>query len=1075
MGGKGLWIWDRGCLVYSCRPRGRIGRDRDTLARFIPESRPRRRRYTYRMSDSNLVRFSRDGDQFHYLWAARRCLALLLPASGLVAVTIEGASTHETEPRNAIIAGDALIDVGEYFGSERIEDATRVHYIQLKHSTAHPTDPWLPSGMENTVKGFAARYKALIQQLGPDQTAQKVHFSFVSNRPISKTFAETVSDAASGTAPRHPNDLKKLETFTGLSGRELGAFCELLHLDGGEDAYWIQRYILDHEVSGYLPDADRDAPIKLKELVTRKALSESARDRSITKIDVSRALGADESLLFPAPCLIKPDTTTIVREQEADLVGEIVRAARQSIIIYADAGVGKSVFATHIAGKLPDGSCCVVYDCFGDGQYRNPSAFRHRCKDGLVQIANELASRTLCHPLIPTSHADASAYVKAFLHRLKQASTCLRAQWADAVLCVVVDAADNAEIAAQEYQEGYSFIRILLREELPEGVCVVALCRPHRVALLNPPPETRTCELRPFSRVETATHLRHVFPNATERDVDEFHRLSSHNPHIQATALSRKMLLSGILRSLGPDPTTIGDTLQRLLDRAIADLRDKAGSIEGAQIDRICAGLALLRPLIPIGVLAKIANVHESAVRSFAFDLGRPLVVTGSSIQFFDEPAETWFRERFKPSPTQLATFLDILKPIATNSAYVAAVLPQLLLEANQLSTLVELALSSAGLPDSSPIERRDVELQRLQFALRATLRARQYNDAAKLAFKAAVEFAGEDRQEKLLQENTDLGSVLLDPDRIQELVSRRTFGSGWIGSHHAYEAGLMSGRAELRGDARSRLRMAHEWVMNWSKLSADEREKEPLSDRDIAEMAWAQCNVHGPQACAAELRSWTPREVSFRSGRLIARRLIDHARYSDLDRLAFAADNNLCLILALVMELQEVHRHLPAQVVARALRLLRSSRVNLNDHGARPWEYEGTALHAVTALVEAAIEVGVGRRAELASILARYLPPSPPHSLASRFGGGHRFVRAYALEATLANRALEPIDLAHPELRKQMESRRGELHTAEFREFDEMIGPLLPWYVLWARTSHITAIARRSVRGNRCHPSGFD
>lgn len=48
------------------------------------------------MSDTNLVRPSRDGDQFHYFWAARRCLLLLSPNASLKAVTIKGSSLSET-------------------------------------------------------------------------------------------------------------------------------------------------------------------------------------------------------------------------------------------------------------------------------------------------------------------------------------------------------------------------------------------------------------------------------------------------------------------------------------------------------------------------------------------------------------------------------------------------------------------------------------------------------------------------------------------------------------------------------------------------------------------------------------------------------------------------------------------------------------------------------------------------------------------------------------------------------------------------------------------------------------------
>ena len=81
------------------------------------------------MPGNDLVRPSRDGDQFHYHWAARQCLELLSGTSDLVAVTIEGASSlevlgeaHRTREASAsgpiVEAGEELIDVGLYFGDE---------------------------------------------------------------------------------------------------------------------------------------------------------------------------------------------------------------------------------------------------------------------------------------------------------------------------------------------------------------------------------------------------------------------------------------------------------------------------------------------------------------------------------------------------------------------------------------------------------------------------------------------------------------------------------------------------------------------------------------------------------------------------------------------------------------------------------------------------------------------------------------------------------------------------------------------------------------------------------------------
>src|SRR5439155_7482359 len=122
---------------------------------------------------------------------------------------------------------------------------------------------------------------------------------------VSTNFLETVHDAAEGIPTRHAEDLQKLERFTGFRGTELAAFSKLLRLEGNQESLWDQRNMLAQEFSYYLPDADLDAPVALKELVTKKALSASAENPAITRMDVLRALKTDESRLFPASCLIK--------------------------------------------------------------------------------------------------------------------------------------------------------------------------------------------------------------------------------------------------------------------------------------------------------------------------------------------------------------------------------------------------------------------------------------------------------------------------------------------------------------------------------------------------------------------------------------------------------------------------------------------------------------------------------------------------------------------------------------------------------------------------------------------------
>jgi hypothetical protein len=570
--------------------------------------------------------------------------------------------------------------------------------------------------------------------------------------------------------------------------------------------------------------------------------------------------------------------------------------------------------------------------------------------------------------------------------------------------------------------------------------------------MLDPPPAAICVELKPFTTAETAANLLQYFPDASIPDVAEFHRLSSENPRVQAISLSSGRTLDEILRNLGPNPTTVEDTIERLLESAVAKVRDAAGSIERSHIDRICTGLAVLRPLIPIFVLADLAGVEPAAIKSFALDLHRPLLVTGDSIQFLDEPAETWFQRRFKPNRAEMGEFIEKLMPLAASSAYVASVLPALLLEACRFAELVDLALSSKGLPESNPIERRDVELQRLQFALKAALREKRYLDATKLALKAGAESAGDRRQRSLLQQNTDLAARFVSVHGIQEIVSRRSLISSWMGSHNAYEAGLMSGRSELHGEARSKLRMAHDWLRNWLRLPEEQKRHENIADADLAEMAAAHFNIHGPMQCAEYLRNWRPREVSFRAGRILAARFIDAGRYEDLEKLAVAAGNDLYLVLGIAIELKTVQRNLSTAVAERTLRLVLNRRVHIEFTDR--FGLGGVLIEAVTALLVTCVHLHIGDNQQLSSILTRYLPNTPPQGLSSHFTE-HRFpyLRAYSLRSALDGECLAMTDLAYSDLRDRLQNKRADQGSQEIREFEETIGVLLPWHRLWADT----------------------
>ncbi|MBW4054582.1 MAG: hypothetical protein HIU83_04125 [Proteobacteria bacterium] len=118
-----------------------------------------------------------------------------------------------------------------------------------------------------------------------------------------------------------------------------------------------------------------------------------------------------------------------------------------------------------------------------------------------------------------------------------------------------------------------------------------------------------------------------------------------------------------------------------------------------------------------------------------------------------------------------------------------------------------------------------------------------------------------------------------------------------------------------------------------------------------------------------------------------------------------------------------------------------------------KSFHHEEMVIQAITSLVESAYSYRLRDNIILASILARYLPDEPPHGLTSRHSGQRfSFLRAYALSAALNGCDLLLIDLARPEIRKQLEDTKSLHDSRDIHEFKENVGALLPWHKLWAK-----------------------
>lgn len=989
--------------------------------------------------ESEKVTYSRKGDVFHYRWAARRCLKLIIPKSPLRCIVIEGSKESEVD-------GEYVIDVAEYVDSVDSGDE-EITYFQLKHSTKRVSEHFNLSDLKNTIEGFARRFRGIFCEERRIDRSRSVKFSIVTNRPISERFKNGILAIGKGVTVGNQFQ-ETLEKYTELNGEHLRRFCTSLELADGEGNYNVQRHKLHAEMStlvaGAVDNTEIDSVIALVQ-------NPDNFGRQIVREDILKRFGVtSERELFPAPPEFEELECSIKREQHESLLDQILQNTAP-IIIHASGGVGKSVVARQLMDSLPIGSLGIVYDCFGSGTYRSPSNPRHRHRDALVQLANEIASRDLCKPLIPRSKDLDDAIQRAFLMRIRTAATVLRKVKPDAVLVVLIDAADNAEMVASEVCEP-CFAHQLLQEEAPEGCRIVALCRTERIKLLKPSSKVLQFELNPFSEAESLGHLREHFPDATIADGTELFRLTSGNPRVQANAMSQSNTISDVLASLGPSGTTVDDQISAQLDSAISAIKETAPAVFQEHIEAICLGLANLPPFIPINVLATAAEIEVAEVKSFVADLGRPLWLSDNSVQFRDEPTETWFREKYSATAQQIDSYLTRLKPLASEFSYVAEVLPSLLLQSENYDELIRLALSDELLPEDSPIDKRNIRVHRLQFAFKAALKQKQYADAAKLAFRAGEEVSGDNRQLDLLTKNVDLIAPLQSEQRVQELAFRHMLCGSWDGSENAYSAALLSSVEDFKGEARGYLRAAE----NWLRLYFDERKKndddyynERLQDADIVELAFAHFNLFGSKKLIDFILSWKPPEVIFRVARLFIRRLVDAGNFAAIDEISLLGCRSPYLMIALADELIAVGKFPPTDAMRQSLDLLihkrsRIPRPSLHSN-------DNSIVTAIVSFAEACAAT-VNLHSKIMRILKYYVPQRASRlvSIEHQDSWCHYFLRASALKSVILGNFTHDLEALMP--KEMLESKNDYQHNEDILEFKQIIGVQLPWFIIRSR-----------------------
>ena len=1028
------------------------------------------------MTSTDLVRSSRDGDQFHYYWAARQCLKLLLPGSGLAAVSIEGSSPEDPmaadgQGPDGDPTGEYVVDIAEYYGDVAPDAADKIVYRQLKHSTARADQPWTKSGLKKTLEGFARRFSAL-GDTSPG-LRDRVTFEFVSNRPVDDAVIQALNDISRGATPASPQITEYLQGCLGLPEDLAGQFCRQFAVDARAPKLLQLAHLFRQDVGALLPGAPNDGPLRLKEEIARRATSLEP-DRLVTAGTVLGALGASPDQLMPAPSLLQVPEAVVPVPQAAEIARSIA-ASKQPVVVHAAGGVGKSVLASQLAGFLPGGSVCLVYDCFALGGYRRSSSPRHEHRQGYVQLANELAGAGLCDPLVPGGTPSASDYSSAFMARVRGAAESLAAHAPGALLMLAIDAADNAVIAAGERDTGRSFVVDLLREEMPPNARVVEFCRTERVDILEPPPGTVKLELGGFALEQSRQHLESRFGLVQPGDAREFHRRTGGNARVQDQVMRESATAGECLTRLGEVSGSNVTTVDDLLARLVNDVIYHSGPEHAAGIRAMCQALALLRPRIPVDVLVSLCSVPASLVRSFAADLNGSLLADGDTLQFLNEPTETWFRSRFRPEGDALRLFVRRLLPLASGSGYVAASLPQLMWESGDFDELVRLALTGEALPEGNDIERQQVAQQRLQFALKAALRQRAYLQAARLALRAGAQGASHSRLLRLLRENSDLAGTFLDPQTIEDLVATRDLAGDWPNSNLLHEGALLSFAPSQQDYARSRLRSAIEWTIAWVNAPREEHETNGVTADDIAEIAIGLLNVDGADAAVEFLQRWRPPHLAVKPAAVIAARLAQQGRDREIRDLLQTEHASEHVLLGVASSAAQAGLTLDPKALERCVAMLRA-RGGPDDQPAAAHTRHGDPdiLHAVCWIVALGTRHGLLTRPEAVSVLVPYLPARLPAWAGSWWVAESRSViKGLALLACLRGEAFDIDALAPPEVAEARQRRGGD--SREVAEFTANVKPFAAWAELWARVmlgedtdadAEFRRAARETLRG---------
>ncbi len=709
---------------------------------------------------------------------------MVFPNDGLSAIAVEGISSTETAIPGA--QAEEVADLVLYYGhGDNFQTCERLETVQFKYKLRE--EAVTAAYLKKTIEKFADTILGYDKAASATDVDKKVSFSFVTNSVFAENLWDAIKSLIEGTTPSgsgaatQARNLKKWCANRGLT--DSSRLFSKIAFRAGEQGLAGQDNALRRTLTDWSAGADSEARLRLhglQDLVLKKAGPSGQGKNLIRREDVLDALDCEPEDLFPADTRFI-DVGTVVERVELSTVCDLVKVTEQPVFIHAEGGVGKTVFVQSLASRMANEFEVVVFDCFGGGSYRSDNHARHLPRIGLVQIVNELASRTLCDPMLPGGD-DSRRIVKAAWRRLAQAAKAIRSQSKKLGLLIIVDAVDNAQLEA-DYRHEEAFPKILLStidEDSIDGVKLLLTARTHRKDKVIGRSAVKEVELGPFSDPEAREFLKDRKPGASGLEVATALARSGRNARVLNYLV--QTWETNVLGKTSAPPITVPEIIAQNCTKIVSDLH--VVGWPDSEVTEFFVALSLLPPPIPLEELANALGWSAAQVNTAASDLAPMLEIASHGAIFRDEPTETYVRETYSKQPAAQRTIADRLLSSQATSVYAAEALPHFLVVIKDSDRAFALA-NSADFPTTvqSEFGRRRLTLARLRAAFRLAVVEDDFDRMLGLSMRLAQAATANMRGDGFIRRSPAIAMVLGDADAYRRLFADR---SGWRGARSA-------------------------------------------------------------------------------------------------------------------------------------------------------------------------------------------------------------------------------------------------------------------------------------------------